>query len=64
MIFGPLYKHTPFQQVNLTNTKLEEELKAMDKKLDDANEQLLSAEVNQISLDDLKVRAFIAKYGR
>lgn len=64
LIFGPLYKHTPFQQVNLTNTKLEEELKAMDLKLDDANEQLLSAEVNQISLDDPKVRAFIARYGR
>lgn len=64
LILGPLYKHTPYQQINLTDTKLEDELKAMDDKLDDANEQLLSAEVNQISLDDPKVRAFIAKYGR
>ncbi|KAJ4359991.1 uncharacterized protein N0V89_000550 [Didymosphaeria variabile] len=63
-IFGPLYKHTPFQQVNLMDTKLEKELEEMDRKLDDATEQLLSAETNELSLSDPKVRAFIAKYGR
>ncbi|KAJ4291729.1 hypothetical protein N0V90_009624 [Kalmusia sp. IMI 367209] len=64
MILGPLYKHTPFQQVNLTDARLEKELKKMERELDDANEQLLSAEANELSLSDPKVRAFIAKYAR
>ncbi|KAL1592248.1 hypothetical protein SLS60_011325 [Paraconiothyrium brasiliense] len=63
-ILGPLYKHTPFQQVNLVDIKLEKELDEMEKKLDDASEQLMSAEANELSLSDPKVRAFIAKYGR
>lgn len=62
-ILGPLYKHTSFQQVSLTDTKLERELEKMEEELDDAEEQLLGAEANQLSLSDSKVRAFIAKYG-
>lgn len=64
LIFGPLYKHTPFQQVNLTDAKLERELERIDRELDDASEQLLNAEANELSLSDPKVRAFIAKHGR
>ncbi|KAF9734649.1 hypothetical protein PMIN06_006158 [Paraphaeosphaeria minitans] len=64
LIFGPLYKHTPFRQVNLTDSKLERELEKMDQELDDASEQLLNAEANELSLSDPKVRAFIAKHGR
>ena len=63
-IFGPLYKHTPFRQVNLTDAKLERELEILERELDDANEQMLSAEANEMSLSDPKVRAFIAKYAR
>lgn len=63
-ILGPLYKHTPFQQVRLTDAKLESELRKMDKELDEANEQLISAEADELSLDDPKVKAFISKYGR
>ncbi|KAF2443095.1 hypothetical protein P171DRAFT_416491 [Karstenula rhodostoma CBS 690.94] len=64
LIFGPLYKHTPFQQVNLTDAKLERGLEKMDQELDDASEQLLTAEANELSLSDPRVRAFIAKHGR
>lgn len=64
MLMGSLYKHTSFQQVSLTDAKLEEELKKMGEELDDAHDQLLSAETNELSLSDPKVRAFIAKYGR
>ncbi|KAF1976345.1 hypothetical protein BU23DRAFT_528810 [Bimuria novae-zelandiae CBS 107.79] len=63
-ILGPLYKQTPFRQVNLTDAKLEKELKKIDRELEEANEQLLSAEAQEMSLDDPKVRAFVAKYGR
>jgi hypothetical protein len=63
-IFGPLYKHAPFQQVNLVDAKLERELEKMDRELDDASEQLLNAEAHELSLSDPRVRAFIAKHGR
>jgi hypothetical protein len=63
LIFGPLHKHTPFQQVNLVDAKLERELEKMKQELDDASEQLLNAEAHELSLGDPKVRAFIAKHG-
>lgn len=63
LIFGPLYKHTPFQRVNLTDARLEGELDKMHRELDDAGEQLLNAEANELSLSDPKVRAFISKHG-
>jgi predicted ribosome quality control (RQC) complex YloA/Tae2 family protein len=62
-ILKGLYSHTPFQQVHLTDPKLDNELKRMEKELDEAEDQLLSAETNELSLSDPKVRAFIAKYG-
>lgn len=64
MIMGALYAHTPFQQVNLNNPKLEVQLMAMDRELDHKERELLHAEGNELSLSDARVRAFIAKYGR
>ena len=64
IIMDALYAHTPFQQVGLTNAKLETQLKAIDKELDQKDRELLEAEGNELSLSDPKVRAFIAKYGR
>jgi hypothetical protein len=63
-ILKPLYSHTPFQQVSLTNPKLEDELKRMEEELETANDLLLTAETNELSLSDARVRAFIAKYGK
>lgn len=63
-ILGTLYSHTPFQQVNLSDPKLENELKHVERELEDANDQLLSAEASELSLSDPKVRSFIAKYGK
>ena len=63
-ILAPLYKHTTFQRIELTDSRLEKELEAIDRELEDANERLLGAEARQISLDDPKVKAFIAQYGR
>lgn len=63
-ILAALYSNTPFQQVHLTDPKLEKELKDLEEALDRANEQLLSAEASELSLSDPKVRAFITKYGK
>lgn len=63
-ILAALYTHTPFQQVSLTNPKLEAQLKAMDRELDYNEHELLEAEGNELSLSDPKVRAFVEKYGR
>ncbi|KAF1960700.1 hypothetical protein CC80DRAFT_523052 [Byssothecium circinans] len=63
-VLSSLYSHTPFQRVHLTNPKLDEELKRMERELEKANDELLSAETNELSLDDAKVRRFIAKYGK
>lgn len=59
-----LYAHTPFQEVSLTDPKLDAQLKAIQRELDDREGELLEAEGNELSLGDARVRAFIAKYGR
>jgi hypothetical protein len=64
IIMDALYAHTPFQQVSLTNPKLEAQLKGMERELEDKDRELLDAEGNELSLSDPKVRSFIAKYGR
>lgn len=63
-ILNALYSHTPFQQVQLTNPKLENRLGNMEKELEKADQQLLEAEANELSLSDAKVRSFIGKYGK
>lgn len=64
VIRDALYKHTPFQQVSLTDPRLEKQLKAMEKDLEDKERELLDAEGSELRLSDPKVRAFVAKYGR
>lgn len=64
IILDALYAHTPFQQVSLTDPKLEAQLKVVDRELDQKERELLEAEGDELSLGDPKVRAFIAKYGR
>jgi hypothetical protein len=63
-ILSSLMLHTEYKEVHLTDPKIEDELRRLEKDLNDANEQLLVAEVNQLSLDDPKVRAFVTKYGK
>lgn len=62
-ILDVLYSHTPFQQVNMTNPKLEEQIRKTEDELADADQKLLDAEANELSLNDPKVKAFIEKYG-
>ena len=64
VILNALYKHTPFQQVSLTKSQIDEQLKAMDRELEEKDHELLEAEGNELSLSDPKVRAFIARYGK
>lgn len=64
VILKALYKHTPFQEVNLTSSKLNNQLESMAWELEDKDRELLEAEGSKLSLSDPKVRAFIAKYGR
>ncbi|KAF2846478.1 hypothetical protein T440DRAFT_432437 [Plenodomus tracheiphilus IPT5] len=64
VIMSALYKHTPFAQVNLTSSKLNEQLMLMEHELEQKERDLLEAEGNELSLSDPKVRAFVAKYGR
>lgn len=64
VITDALYKHTPFHEVHLTNTKLETQLKAVERELEEKDRELLELEGNGLSLDDSRVRAFIAKYGQ
>ena len=63
-IMDALYAHTRFQEVSLTDPKLDAQLKAIERELDDKDGELLEAEGNELSLSDARVRAFIAKYGR
>jgi hypothetical protein len=63
-VIDAVYSYTPFAQVRLTNPKLEEEMKSVEKRLQDADHELLDAETNELSLTDPKVRAFISKYGK
>ncbi|KAF9694117.1 hypothetical protein EKO04_007787 [Ascochyta lentis] len=64
IIMKALYAHTPFQQVSLSDARLEAQLKATERELDDKERELLEAEGNELNLNDPKVRAFVAKYGR
>ncbi|KAH7072452.1 hypothetical protein FB567DRAFT_538189 [Paraphoma chrysanthemicola] len=64
VILDALYKHTPFQQVSLSDPQVEEQLKVMDKELEAKDGELLDAEANELSLGDPKVKRFIAKYGK
>lgn len=64
VIHDALYKHTPFQQVNLTDPRLAKQLKSVEQNLEEKEHELLEAEGNELSLSDPKVRAFVAKYGR
>jgi hypothetical protein len=64
VIVDALFKHTPFQQVHLTDARLEKELRDMEAELESKNNALLEAESNELSLSDPKVRAFIKKYGK
>jgi hypothetical protein len=59
-----VYKHTPFQQMSLTNPKLDEHLASMERELEEKDQELLDAEGSELSLSDPKVRAFIGKYSR
>ncbi|CAO2652854.1 Nn.00g022650.m01.CDS01 [Neocucurbitaria sp. VM-36] len=64
VILNALYKHTPFQQISLTKPKIDEQLKAMERELEEKDRDLLDAEGNELSLSDPKVQAFIARYGK
>jgi hypothetical protein len=64
VILDALYKHTLFQQVRLTDAKIDEQLKSMERDLEDKKRELQDAEGNELSLSDPRVRAFITKYGR
>ncbi|KAI2483470.1 hypothetical protein Ptr902_05787 [Pyrenophora tritici-repentis] len=63
-ILSVLYKHAPFQTVSLTDSKLDEQMKAMDLELEEKDRALLDAEGTELNLDDPRVRQFIAKYGK
>lgn len=64
IISSALYKHTPFAQVRLTSEKLMKQLQTMELELEQKESDLLEAEGNGLSINDPKVRAFIAKHGR
>lgn len=64
VIADALYKNSPFQQVNLSNAKLDDELRRIERDLERGDRDLLEVQGNQLSRHDPKVRAFIAKYGR
>jgi hypothetical protein len=64
VILDALFKHTPFQQVHLSNARLERQLRDMEADLENKSHDLLEAEHNELSLSDPKVRAFIKKYGK
>ena len=64
IITDALYKHTPFQEVSLASSELQEQLRSMEREMEEKDRQLLEAEANELSLSDPKVRAFMAKYGK
>ncbi|ORY11314.1 hypothetical protein BCR34DRAFT_565430 [Clohesyomyces aquaticus] len=63
LILDALYSHTPFRQIHLVDPKREERLKQIEIDLEDMDRKLLSAESNELSMSDPRVRAFISKYG-
>jgi hypothetical protein len=64
VILDALFKHTPFQQVHLSNARLEGQLRDMEADLENKSHALMEAEHNELRLSDPKVRAFIKKYGK
>jgi hypothetical protein len=64
VIFDALFKHTPFQQVHLTDAQLDRQLRDVEAEVERNNHELLEAEGNVLSLSDPKVRAFVKKYGK
>ena len=63
-ILDALYSHTPFSQIHLTNPALDEQMKALERELEDSDHKLMRAETDQLSLGDPKVKAFVSKYGK
>jgi hypothetical protein len=63
VIVDALHKHTPFQQISLMDLVLEEQIRSMERGLEEKEEELLDAEGSEVSLGDPRVRAFVAKYG-
>ncbi|KAH5298617.1 hypothetical protein HBI18_041650 [Parastagonospora nodorum] len=64
VIVDALFKHTPFQQVHLTDARLDRQLRDLEAEVEKKNHELLEAEGNVLSLSDPKVRAFVNKYGK
>lgn len=64
VILRALYRHAPFQTVRLTNAKLDAQLRAMEAELEERDGELLEAEGSELTMDDGRVRAFVARYGR
>lgn len=63
-IVDALYSHTPFSTINLLDSEREDQLKEMERKLQNADHDLLNAEASELSLSDPRVRAFVSKYGK
>ena len=63
-ISAALYSHSSFQQIHLTDPKLEDAIRDTEVKLEAADGSLLTAEGSEISLDDPKVRDFVHKYSQ
>lgn len=64
VILDALFKHTLFQQVRLTDAKMDEQLESIGRDLQDKERELQEAVGNELSLSEPRVRAFVAKYGR
>ncbi|KAF2877588.1 hypothetical protein BDV95DRAFT_481501 [Massariosphaeria phaeospora] len=64
IISDVLFSHTAFNRVSLTNPRVEEDMKMLERELESADQKLLAAEADELSLSDPRVRAFINKYGK
>ncbi len=64
VIMDVLYKHTPFKQVSLTDSAVDQQLKSMERELEQKDRELIDVEGQELSLDNPQVRAFVAKYGK
>ncbi|KAF2105797.1 hypothetical protein BDV96DRAFT_655271 [Lophiotrema nucula] len=57
-IFDALYLHTPFKEVHLVNPKLEEQMKATEKELENADRSLLELESSEMNFGKLALKGF------